>query len=455
MPRTLRSLFQRELLLLLATIGLIVGAATYFYFMRATVLTIAVAPRDGTEPALIQAYADALVDARSGIRLKILSFDDVAESGKALQGGRADLAVVRPDVMTPTNGLTVLILRDQAMIIASPESAGIKEFASLAGKRLGIAAHRDADTKVIAQVLGYFGLALETGQERPQGASVGLLPVEDDQVAAAFREKRIDAFVSIIAPSAPKAIALVDKIKGVSRAGKVSFLQVADDGAVVERFPQLQAVTIPGGLFGGRPKLPEDDVKTIGASYRLMASSSLSRSVVSDLTQSLFELRASAAQATNAADYVKAPSYETTVAATSATIPNHPGALDYYERDQHGFFEKYGDTLYLLGAMLGGLASAAAWISERMSRLRRERIDDIMDRLLKIAEEAREMTDPKVIADKNVEIDSLAMDAVRYARDRDPDPGTIAALSIAIETARATVRDFKPEAAARTAVLSE
>jgi len=441
MPHFIRRLWQREFLFLIATIALVVVAGVIFYMTRATVLRIAVAPRDGTEPALIQAYADALRGAKSGIQLDIVNFDDVTDSAKALQEGRADLAVVRPDVLMPKNGLTVLILRDQAMVVAAPPGTEVDGFASLAGKRLGIAAHRDDDTKVIAKVLGYFGLNLEGGQTHPQGRAVGLVPVEENGVADAFRAKQIDAFVSIIAPSAPKAIELVQKLKSLSRGGEVAFLEVVDDGAVIERFPELQSVTIPGGLFGGRPKLPKDDVKTVGASYRLMASSSVSRSVVADLTQAFFELRASAASATDAANYIKAPSYETTVSATSATTPNHPGALDYYERDQHGFFERYGDTLYLLGAMLGGLASAGAWVSERMSRLKRERIDDVMDRLLKITAEAREMDDPERMADLNVEIDKLAMDAVRYARDRDPDPGTIAAVSIAIDTARATVKD--------------
>ncbi len=28
---------------------------------------------------------------------------------------------------------------------------------------------------------------------------------------------------------------------------------------------------MPAGLFGGSPKVPEEEVKTVGASYRLMA----------------------------------------------------------------------------------------------------------------------------------------------------------------------------------------
>jgi hypothetical protein len=318
------------------------------------------------------------------------------------------------------------------MIIASPEQAGITSFPKLAGKRLGIAAHRDADLWLLRNLLGYYGLTLEEAAGPARDSTVLLVPVDQEAVAGAFREKRIDAFVSIIAPSAPKALALVSAVQGVARGGKVAFVAVEDDGAVIERFPRLQAVTVPGGLFGGRPKLPADDVKTVGASYRLMARASLSRVVAADVTQQLFEKRTAAAQATDAAEYVQAPAYDTTVAATSARIPIHPGAIDYYERDQHGFIERYGDTLYLLGALAGGLVSVLAWIRQRLAGLRRE--------------QARALRDPAAIEALNAEVDALAMDVVRYAREREPDTRTMSAAAVAIDTARATIADCRAHA---------
>ncbi len=436
---------RREVLLLASALLLCAGGAVAWYLLQATVLTIAVAPRDGTEPGLIRAYADALDADHTGIRLKILSFDDVRESAAALQDGRADLAVVRPDVLLPTNGLTLAILRDQAMMVISPEQAGIKSFAKLGGKRLGIGAQKEADYWLLKNLLAYHGLTLETAQHTgPVGASsVLLVPVDQDGVANAFKDKRIDAFLSIIAPSAPKALALVGAVRSVAKDGKVEFVAVEDDDAIIERFPKLQAVTIPGGLFSGRPKLPGDDVKTVGASYRLMARASLSRPIAADFTQQIFEKRTAAAQQTDAAEYVLAPAYDTTVAATSARIPIHPGAIDYFEREQHSFVERYGDTLYLFGALLGGLVSVLAWVRQRLASLRRERIDDVMDRLLEITGQARSLTDPAAIEALTIEVDGLATDVVRYAREKEPDSRTMSAVAIAIDTARATIHDCR------------
>ncbi|TXM61561.1 TAXI family TRAP transporter solute-binding subunit [Methylobacterium sp. WL120] len=450
MPTIPPWLFTRGTLAAVAIAGLVAAGAVAVYLAQATTLVIAVAPRDGTEPGLIRAYADALDAGGKAVRFKILPFDDVRESAAALQDGRADLAVVRPDVDLPTNGLTLAILRDQAMIIVSPETAGIDAFPKLGGRRLGIAAHKDADLSLLKSILGYYGLTLETG---PVGAkvpaqSVLLVPVEGAQAGPAIRARTVDAFVSIIAPSAPKALALVEAVKAVSKGGKVNFVGVPDDAAIIERFPRLQAVTVPGGLFGGAPKLPDDDVKTVGASYRLMARASLGRVVAADVTQNLFELRTAAAKTSDAAEYVLAPAYETTVAATSARIPIHPGAIDYYEREQHSFVDRYGDTLYLLAALAGGLVSAMAWLRQRLAGLRRERIDEVTDRLLAIIDEARTLRDPAAIAALNVEIDRLATEVVRYARARAPEMRTMAAVGIAIETAKATVADCRNAATA-------
>ena len=429
---------------MLAIVAIVMAAAVAvasYYLMQATTLTIAIAPRDGTEPDLLKAYAAALEEGRENIRLKPIFLDDVRESAAALEDGRADLAVVRPDVSLPVNALTLANLRDQAMLVMSPESTGIASFPKLGGKRLGIAAHRDADLSILKAILGYYGLRLDTD---PAGRAVAkdgvqLVRVDDADVARAIRDRRIDAFVHIIAPAAPKALAMVEAIKGASRNGKVVFADVPDGDAIIERFPMLQSVTVAAGLFGGAPKLPAEDVKSVGSSYRLMARSSVSRTTAADVTQHFFEMRTAMSRSTEAANYIVAPTYDTTAAATSARIPIHPGAIDYFEREQHGFLDRYGDSLYMLGVLVGGLASAFAWLRQRLASLRRESIDDVIDRALEITRLATTDRASVNVSALRREIDQLATDVVIYARQRAPDMNTIKTAEIALATARSAL----------------
>lgn len=435
-------LLRREFVFLALAILLGVGAAVAYWGSRATVLTVAVAPRDGTEPALIHAYAEALAKRHKQIRLRILPFDDVRDSAEALRDGRADLAVVRPDVDLPDNGLTLAILRDQAMIIASPEPSGIDRFPDLDRKRLAILAHRDADEALIRALLGHYGLTLIIGE--PEAAlpprHVALIDMAEADLAAAFARKRVDAVVSVIAPTAPTAQRIVGIVQAASRNRRVSFVDVENAEAFIARMPRLQAVTMPAETFGGSPKVPAEEVRTVGASYRLMARSSLPRSVAADVTQHLFELRSGMANVTPAADYVQAPAYDSTVGATSARLPIHPGAVDYFEREQQSVIERYETWIYLIAFLSGGLGSAAAWIGQRLSRLRRERVEEATDRLLEIRREAQDAGDSQRLNVLAREIDDLAGDIAKHALERPTEARTMSAASIAIDAARSTVK---------------
>lgn len=442
---------RREIVFLALAVLLGAGAAVAYWASRATVLTIAVAPSDGTEPAVIDAYAQALSKRHKEIRLRIQPYDDVRDSAEALQEGRADLAVVRPDVFLPDNGLTLAILRDQAMIIASPEGSGLTSFPELAGKRLAILAHRDADQALIKAMVEHYGLTLlDKDVEGPLPARhVALVEMPEADLAGAFAKKRIDAVISVISPTAPTAQRIVGIVQAASRSKKVAFVNVPNADAIVARLPRLQVVTMPAETFGGSPKVPAEDVTTVGASYRLMARSSLSRPVAADVTQHLFELRSGMANLAPAADYLQAPHYDSTAAATSARLPIHPGAVDYFEREQQSFVERYETWIYLVAFLGGGIGSALAWVGQRLSRLRRERVEEATDRLLEIRHEAQDSADAARLELLAREIDDLAGDIARHALERPTEAKTMSAAAIAIDAARSTVKRAIAGAAGR------
>src|SRR5829696_8388291 len=121
----------------------------------------------------------ALGDQKRDVRLRVLPFDDVRKSAEALQAGRADLAVVRPDVLLPNNAGTVAILRDEALTFAGPKAAKIDDLGDLAGKRLGVVSHHEADLPAIAKVLEHYELA---------APNLTLVPLARDEVEESFAQ---------------------------------------------------------------------------------------------------------------------------------------------------------------------------------------------------------------------------------------------------------------------------
>lgn len=432
----------REVWLLGLAALLALAAVAAFYATRATTLTVAAAPHGGTEPALLRAYADELARRKSAIRLKVLTFDGVRESAEALKAGRADLAVVRPDVSMPGNGLTLAVLRNLAAFVVAPGATNIRSFPDLAGKRLGMLASRTADRALVGNLVAHHNLELRTDPpaEAVPGTAVLLVPVQEGEINAALGDGRIDGMVLVTTPTSPASRRVVDLIRAVSVDHEVSLFGIADTAAVLARWPRLQPVTVPAALFGGNPRLPTEDVATVGTSYRLMARADLARSVAAEATQHLFEMRAALAESVPAAEDVASPDYEDTADATSARIPIHPGAIDYYEREQETFIERYESWIYLVAILGGGLGSTLAWLRQRIGRKRRERIEVATARLLELRSEARRETDRERLEALASEVDDLAGSIARHALNRPTEPRTLGAANVAIEAARSTIR---------------
>ncbi|MCE4222438.1 ABC transporter substrate-binding protein [Methylobacterium sp. C25] len=428
---------RREALFLVLAAAVAVASFTTFYATRATTLKVAVAPKGGTEPALLQAYAEALRARNKDIRLKILPFDGVRESAEALRTKAVDLAVVRPDISLPENGLTLAVLREQAVLVITPEASGIAAMPDLAGKRLGFIAQRTADKTLISELLEHDGITVAAEPVPVDG--VALIGLEEKDLATALSEKRIDAVVTVTTPTTPAARRIVGIVRQASPDNQVRLIGEQDTAALAERMPKLSAVTIPAGLFGGNPRLPAEDITTIGATYRLMARDSLSRSVAASVTQHLFEMRGGLAASNSAANAIRAPAYETTAEATSAKLPIHPGAIDYFEREQESFIERYETWIYLIAFFGGGIGSILAWLRQRLSRVRRERIEVATERLLEIRDQAGEASEPARLTALADEIDGLAAEVARFALHRHVEARTMGAATIAIETARATL----------------
>ncbi|MEA1831309.1 TAXI family TRAP transporter solute-binding subunit [Methylobacterium durans] len=445
---------RREWLLVLLALGLAATAAAVVYLSRPTTLSVAVGPRDGAEAALMEAYANALARGREDVRLKIIPYDDVRDSAAALQAGKADLAVVRPDVHMPENGLTLAILHDEALVIAAPEASEIDSFPDLARKRLGIVVRHNADLPFLTNLLAFYDLAtasVENAEPELNPGRVALVQLKASEVTAAIAEKRVDAVAVIANPASKVAGQTVRAVELGAPDRKIDLVSVPDGEAILTRFPELQAVTIPAGTFGGRPKRPDEEVKTVGASYRLMARGAVSRVAVASATQHLFEWRSKLAASAPIAKLMKAPDFDTTVAATSARLPNHPGAVDYFEREQQTFLDRYEDYIYLFAFFGGTIGSGIAWLGQRLARKRRERIDVVLDRLLDILREVRAATSAPELDAIAIETDELVADVVRYARERTIDNRTVSALILAVDAVHAAIGDARRQLGAAEA----
>lgn len=415
----------RELALLSAAVMLILAGIGYLYLTSPTWVTVAVGPVESPDDKLMRAFARQLREQRAGIRLKVVHVTDVREAAQALDGGKADLAVVRPDVLVPESGLTLAILRDASAIVLAPPQSGITDLNQLAGKRLGVAVGHQADPSFVTLILQHFDL----------DTSVVVVPMRRDDLLPALQKGELDA-VAIVAP--PSGTVASGFVRAVAQAygGNVTILPIETPDAIAQRSPAVVSSTIPEAVWGGRPKRPDHEIKTVGVSYRLMGRADADRGTMAQVTESLFQMRSRLVGSARSALLMRAPETETS---TSAMLPNHPGAIDYFQREQQSFTDKYGDWIYLVAFFGSGLVSGSVWLWQRFRRERRELIDDVLDRLLTILVEARGAETLERLDELTVETDDLLSVSVSHARSGAAGNRVTTALVLAIDGARAAI----------------
>ena len=420
---------RSELLFLLGALVLCLAGLFYVYVTAPTRMTIAVGPAGGPDEVLFQAFAKELRGQRRGVRLEIVAVPGVKEAAAALEERRVDLAVVRPDLALPPNGLTVALLRESAVIALAPQAAKIDTPDGLAGKRLGILADGEGDRAVFELILRHLDLA---------PPAVTLVPLTREEAPEALRTKRVDAIGLVAQPASPDTVALVRRLAAAT-GNKLAVIPAEIAEALAAVNLKVTTTTLQAGLWSGRPKLPAEEVTAVGVYYRLMARQDTDRAHVALLAENLFQMRSRLAATARTANLIQPP--DTDASSTARGLPNHPGAVDYFQREQQRFIDLYGEYVYIAALFGSGIISGLAALRQRLMRQRRERIDDVLDRLLAILSEARRKTKLEEVEALTVEVDELLATAVSYARSRTTGSRTTSALVLALDGARAALAD--------------
>ena len=114
--RAILGWFRRNRTSLVLALALGVLSLSTWYFLLPTWLTVAVTADQTQEARALAAYARRLDQQKKNARVSLVSVAGYAEAADALERGSVDLALVRPDIAYPSNGLTMVVLREEALL---------------------------------------------------------------------------------------------------------------------------------------------------------------------------------------------------------------------------------------------------------------------------------------------------------------------------------------------------
>jgi len=418
----------------LALVGAVSGA--YYFAMRPVTLRIAVGPPSSDDLKVVQTLTQSF--AHSPVRLRPVQTDGAVASAAALAEGKADLAIIRGDLVVPKNAQAVATLRKNVTVLwvpPAPKAAAkgkkseskITKIQQLAGKRIGVVGRTEANVNLLKVILRQYGV---------DASQIEVAQFPASEAADAIRNQRADAYLAA-GPVNSKITA--DAINASMRDGAApTFLAIDAAAAIAQNFPAYESTEIPAGAFGGSPARPEDEVKTIGFSHHIAARKGLSEATVAAFTRQLFSVRQALLT-----EFPLAAKIETPDTDKDAVIPAHPGAAAYVDGEEKSFLDRYSDYIWFALMGLSLLGSVGAWFASYLKKDERNTNSPLRERLLDMLAAARHSDSTDELDQMQAEADNILRDTLNGFEQGAIDQGALTAFNIALEQFHNAVADRK------------
>jgi hypothetical protein len=180
-----------------------------------------------------------------------------------------------------------------------------------------------------------------------------LLPAE---IPAAIGSKQVQALM-IVAPISERYLTQIRVLFPRDAKQKPTLLAIESAGAIAAVNKAYESYDLPKGTIRGSPAIPDDDLTTLRVPLFLVAKSTVSNDLITDLTKAIMEGRSSMIAEYPLVAQIAAPSTE-----KDAAIPIHAGAAAYFGGDVPTIFDKYGDQFFYASMLLGMVSSVVAAI---------------------------------------------------------------------------------------------
>ena len=420
----------------LAIVGTVAGI--YYFAMRPEILRIAVGPANSDDVKVVQALTQAFTQTRSHIRLRPIQTDGAVASAKALEEGKADLAIIRGDLDVPKNAQAVATLRKNVAVLWVPPPAKVKgkkpgpkitKIAQLAGRRIGVVGRTPANINLLKVILQQYGV---------DPAKVEIVQFPASEAAEAIRNQKADAYLAA-GPVNSKITA--EAINASTRdGGAPTFLAIDSAEAIAQNHPVYEASEIPAGAFGGSPDKPDDEVKTISFSHHIVARRSLSESTVAAFTRQLFAIRQSVMS-----EFPLAAKIETPDTDKDAAIPVHPGAAAFVDGEEKSFLDRYSDYIWWGLMALSAMGSAGAWFAGYLKKDERNTNTTLRERLLDMIAKARRSESAEELDAMQAEADDILRDTLQCFDHGAIEEGALTAFNIALDQFHNAVADRRAQ----------
>lgn len=357
----------------------IVGAWAFFSRQPAEQsLTIGAGPYRSDSYELMQEVAEVVSRHSPWLRVRVQATRDSSQNISYLNDGRVDASTIRADTPVAENVRLVANLFPDYFQLLTRSERQIYKVTDLIGKKVAIARFGTDEFRSFWIIGDHYDLPINRVEWQAMDFETATRKLLNGDVDAIFtvRSLRDRLLLNMFEDAELKDLA-------------IRFVPINQAEAIALKRPFLGAGIVPVGAFVGKDPTPFSDTKTATVERFLVTRRDIDDEIVRELTRILFEHRLDLTIRFALASAIREPDLS-----VGAGVPLHPGASQYFNRDEPSFIQENAEPLALLVTVLAMLVSSLFALRSRFDSTRKDRMDSYNYALLDIADAARETTDP-------------------------------------------------------------
>jgi len=391
----------------LATVA--AGVLALHWYLRPSILTIAVGTHDGEAQKLVSAIAVQLAKTNAPVRLHVKETPTALDAASAFSApAGTDLAIVRGDVGDLSKAQAVVVLTEAVVLLLAPPGSQLEDVGRLKrGSTIGVLSG-DTNRRIVDILTREFNLDRIGVTFRNLAAADIRRSVQAGEVA----------LVLAVVPITEKYLTLV---RGLFPSTKSPPQPVAigSASAIAEKEPAYEALDLPKGTLRNAPPVPSDDLPTLKVPFYLVAHKEAGNEVISDLAEAVMKARRDLVADWPMLARMTSPSMD-----ADAFLPVHPGAATYFNGERLSLLDRWGNIIFIVPMVLGGCVSLYA-AARRFIREGEEAKDSLLSQLYGLGERIRS-------AESGAELDRIEDEIEHLLRSQplDEAPAGETALSV-------------------------
>lgn len=336
-------------------------------WLRAKKVRIAAGTQGSAVHRLGTTLADTFNAHVGSVRVSVVEGEETRDSMKTLLEGNAELAVAFSDVDAEGDVRTLVPLYELYLYMVVWDDLGVEEVPDLKGRKIGVGPKGSGTDDVARHLFDHYALGKD---------DVNLVNASYRDTKNSFLERKLDAVFVLASTDS-------DAVGDMLAAPGAKLLSLDDPGRIAPVMDGIRTTNpfvvshiIPKHLFGAKPDKPTG---VIGVNALLVARSDLSDDVARDLTRAVYENKVELGRKEPRLRDLSEP-METNL----LRFPLHPGAMQYYSRDEPPAIFKWAETISLaITVCLLSWSGLAAFAARRRAR-KKGFLDDLFKEFVRV-----------------------------------------------------------------------